>query len=238
MGLRLSRKKRRNIKLSLLYRLSKLCFFLRPISKLKLYLDLEWIFRRLAHEEASRTKIDIQPTNFLLKCIRGSDKILDLGCGEGRLVKEISNTTTQITGVDLDEKRLKIARKENAGKDIYFIRDDILNYVNKITQKDFDAAILSHIIEHLDDPKGFLKILSKKVPNIYIEVPDFESSHLNLFRVALDLDLRYADADHIYEFERSELKNLLEESNLEIIDSDYRFGLIKMWCKSKNFLHK
>lgn len=233
MALKFKRNKKRNLKLSLLYRLSKALFFLKPECRLKFYLDLEWIFWRLAHEETSRIKSDIKTLDFLLRHINGTDKVLDLGCGEGRSIKGISNITTQITGVDLDKKRLKIAQKENDIKNIHFIYNDVMNYVKEIKQNDFDAAILSHIIEHLDNPEELLRILSKKVAKIYIEVPDFESTILNLFRLELDMDLRYADADHIYEFNRDELKKLLDKCNLDIIDSDFRFGLIKMWCRPK-----
>jgi hypothetical protein len=236
MGLKFEKVKKRNLLLSVLYRLSKLFFFLRPVSRLKFFLDLEWIFERLAHEEAIKARIDIRPRDggdFLLKYIKNTDRVLELGCSVGHKIKKISEATRKITGVDRDKKYLSAARREFRDPEINFVCDDVFHYAENIGEKDFDTAILSQIIEHLEDPKKLLTDLSQKVAKIYIEVPDFEKTHLNLYRQALDMNLSYGDSDHIYEFDRSELKDLAESCGLEIFDSDYRFGFIKFWCKRK-----
>ena len=235
MALQFKRNKKRNLTLTILYRLSKLLFFLKPKTKLKLYLTLEWIFLRLAYEESYKTDAKIQPkheNDFLLKYITGTDKVLDLGCANGRIIKRIAETASEITGVDHEKKYLDMAKKEHRRENIRFVCDDIFNYVHSIEQNDFDVAILSQVIEHLENPKGLLEALSKKVGKIYVEVPDYENSFSNLYRAALDMDLKYTDYDHVYEFDRFDLVNLLEGCGLEIIDSNYRFGMIKVWCKS------
>lgn len=50
MGLKLKRNKKRNWLLSILYKINASWFFLTSEKKLRLYLDLAWIFSRLAHE--------------------------------------------------------------------------------------------------------------------------------------------------------------------------------------------
>ena len=52
MFLKFSRKKKRHYLLSFFYKLDRLFPFSKE-RKLKLYLDLEWIFERLAHEKSS-----------------------------------------------------------------------------------------------------------------------------------------------------------------------------------------
>ncbi|KJS07069.1 MAG: hypothetical protein VR77_02320 [Flavobacteriales bacterium BRH_c54] len=52
MGLHLKREKERVLLLSLIYRFSKLLAILKPKTRFNLYLTLEWIFDRLAHEES------------------------------------------------------------------------------------------------------------------------------------------------------------------------------------------
>jgi SAM-dependent methyltransferase len=235
MGLKFQRKKRRNLLASILYRASRFLFFLKAEDKFKLFLDLSWIFSHLAHEHSFKTNIKVNNRfNFLLKYIKNTDKILDMGCGQGRLVTEISRVTVDITGVDFDIKNLEIAKKSNQNNAIRFIYDDIVRYVATIDDNSFDVAILSHILEHLESPEDFLKILRNKVLRLYIEVPDFESTLLNLFRAELKRDLSYEDADHRYEFDRFEMKALLEKSNFEIFDADYRFGFIRIWARARS----
>ena len=236
MGLRFQRKKGRNLTASFLYGIFRLLFFLKPGEKLKLFLNLSWIFTRLAHEQSYKSNVRISNDHrfdFLLKHIKGTDKILDLGCGQGRLITEIRKVTPHITGVDLDKKNLEIAETKNKNGAIRFIHNDIINYITAIHDKGFDVAILSHVIEHLEDPENALRILRNKVARLYIEVPDFESATLNLFRAELKLDLSYEDADHIYEFDRFDIQALLEKSGLEIFDADYRFGCIRVWVRTR-----
>ena len=94
----------------------------------------------------------------------------------------------------------------------------------------FDILILSHILEHLDNPQIFINMFKDYFKFIYIEVPDFEKNYLNLYRKDLNLNLIYSDADHISEFDRDELKSLLNSSHLKILKEDYRFGVQKFWC--------
>lgn len=53
MGLQLKRAKTRNLLLSVIYRMQRLLPFSSE-RRLRLWLDLEWIFDRLAHEESFR----------------------------------------------------------------------------------------------------------------------------------------------------------------------------------------
>jgi hypothetical protein len=52
MGLHLKREKERVFLLSFLYRLSKVLVILKPKTRFNLYLTLEWVFDKLAHEES------------------------------------------------------------------------------------------------------------------------------------------------------------------------------------------
>jgi SAM-dependent methyltransferase len=53
---------------------------------------------------------DIRP---FLKHIKVGDRLLDVGCGNGRLFRELKNKKIDYLGVDFSEELLKIAKKEN-----------------------------------------------------------------------------------------------------------------------------
>jgi hypothetical protein len=36
----------------------------------------------------------------------------------------------------------------------------------------------------------------------------------------------------VWEFDRQELFEILKKCNLKIIDCEFRFGVIKIWCES------
>lgn len=235
MGLRLSRKKQRNLKLSLAYKIGRII----PLSqnrKLKLYLDLAWIFSRLAHEQTfkSTIKLDYDPKrDFLLNHLGKNSMVFDIGCGQGFVIERIITKTTNIVGIDYQKESIEIA-KSKFGNQVELICDDLYNYLKIIRKDQFDVVILSHIIEHLEDVEDFLSEIQPIAKYFYVEVPDHEATHLNAFREKTGTDLVYTDADHIHEFDRNGLIEILNTAGFEILDSEYLGGVIKFWCKSKS----
>ena len=99
-------------------------------------------------------------------------------------------------------------------------------------QERFDIIILSHILEHIEEPQAFLSSLSGKARFFYIEVPDFEATHLNMYRQAVGTDLIYTDRDHVSEFDREEMEEIIHVSQLTIVETEFHFGVMKYWCSS------
>jgi len=89
---------------------------------------------------------------FALKLPRGS-RILDMGCGSGvnaALMEEQGHT---VTGVDLSDSMLEIARRRCPGQT--FIQSSVLSLITSPDKYDlkipFDGLCLSFLIVHLND---------------------------------------------------------------------------------------
>ena len=91
----------------------------------------------------------------------GAARVLDLGCGEGRLIRRLipERGITQITGVDPSARVLEIARRrlhlDNAGE---AKQDRVQLQIGSLTYDDrrwrgYDAAALVEVIEHIDPPR-------------------------------------------------------------------------------------
>ena len=124
------------------------------------------------------------------------------------------------------------AKKNNSNNNIEYIVSDIFDYLKK-TKNNFGILILSHVLEHLDNPSNFLKKIKNRFTKIYIEIPDNDSDQTNHTRNQLKIDTLYNDADHISEFTRNTFENLLQNNKLQIIKKDYKFGVMKYWVKNK-----
>lgn len=236
MGLRFERKKPRNLLLSLIYRTQKLL----PLStekKFRLFLDLEWIFDRLAHETSFKYfntlnhPLRIQTRKFLLSRIQPDHIILDLGCHHGDISYYIAEKAGEVIGVDHNPDAIATANKKYQRKNLTFIQGDAFEYLSGNSKK-FDVLILSHILEHLDEPEAFLKKFKVFFKNIFIEVPDFDRYYLNHYRKELGVKLSYSDDDHISEFDRDDLFSLLQNCGIEVIQSEFRHGVQRYWCKA------
>ena len=237
MSIKLKRSKKRHFLLSLIYKLDKLLPISNP-ARMRLYLDLEWIFERLSHERSFKAfprnahPVRSISTSFLEKYLSKEHEVLDLGCNTGELTFLISKHVNRITGIDNNCEFVAKANELYSGERIDFICSDALKYLEGNKQR-FNVLILSHILEHLDQPTELLTSYKKYFEYIYVEVPDFERTHLNLYRRELGSTLIYSDADHIWEFDRSDILTLLASCGLWVLDSEYRLGVQKYWCSTR-----
>lgn len=238
MGVRLSRNKRRNWTLTLIYRASKLLPITKA-SKFKLFLNLEWIFERLSHEASFKHySTESHPVrkytiDFITEKLKAEDSVLDLGCNAGHLTFEIAKKAKMVVGIDFDKGAIETAKAKNKLENLTFINAEAESFLKRSNQT-FDVLILSHIIEHIDNPEQFLMNFRNYFKYIYIEVPDFDKSYMNHYRKDLECDLIYTDTDHVSEFDRVEIKNMLEQCGFGILESEYRFGVQRYWCKRKD----
>lgn len=237
MGVQINRKKKKTFWLSFFYHFQKIW----PMSKkqkFKLFLQWEWIFDRLAHEMSfSNYKVDDHPFRkysfrFIIENLPPNSRILDLGSNNGDISFHLSKHAQSVVGVDHNPILYNLATKIHKAHNLEFIQSDAVEYLNKKT-KDFDVLILSHILEHLDDREEFLNKFKVFFKFIYIEVPDFDKTFLNHYRKDLNDELIYTDDDHVIEFDRFELEALLKKCGLKIVASEYRFGIQKIWCETK-----
>ena len=237
MGVKLKREKSRNFWLSLLYRIHRIL----PISvekKLSLYLDMEWIFDRLAHETSFKVfsekehPIRIHTIEYLQTKISAEHKVLDLGCKYGEITYAISEMAHEVIGIDYSATSIQIAKDKHKNDNLTFVVADAIDYL-KAAENKFDVLVMSHILEHIDDPEKFLSDFVPFFKFVYIELPDFNKTYLNEYRKLTKQKLIYTDTDHVSEFDRHELKAVIDSAGLKIEEAEYAFGIQKVWCKNK-----
>jgi SAM-dependent methyltransferase len=165
--------------------------------------------------------------NFLSSYLERQHNVLDLGCARGEITWIVAEYVEKVVGIDHTKELIEIAIRDNFRPNITYIVGDALEYLQK--EQNFDVLILSHILEHIDNPKKFLLDFNKYFKYIYIEVPDFDRSFLNIYRVDQKRELVWTDLDHVSEFDRQDLKDILNECNLLVISAEYRYGIQRYW---------
>lgn len=78
-------------------------------------------------------------------------RVLDVGSGNGEMLKDLRRFGWEAHGVDFDEKAVKSAR-QNYGLDVRLGTLEEQGY----PENAFDAVIVSHVIEHVHDPVALL----------------------------------------------------------------------------------
>ena len=148
---------------------------------------------------------------------KNQGKILDIGCGDGSLIKYLKYEGWEAYGLDFQEVSSRYAR-ENLNLNVFTGKLEEVEFDEEF----FDIIILFHVLEHLDDPSSVLKkakLLLKKDGYLLIEVPNFNSFESKLFRskwVGISAPL------HLYHFNTKSLKSMLEKCGYKTIDIKFR----------------
>ncbi|MDH6224291.1 3' terminal RNA ribose 2'-O-methyltransferase Hen1 [Streptomyces sp. MJP52] len=92
---------------------------------------------------------------------RRAARVLDLGCGEGHLVRELLKDTrySEVVGVDVSVRALAVASRrlrlermgERQASRVRLLQGSLVYTDSRL--KGYDAAVLSEVIEHLDLPR-------------------------------------------------------------------------------------
>lgn len=79
-------------------------------------------------------------------------KVLDVGCGAGRMIKFLKNAGAEVTGVDISEEMLKIVRKKFPDVEAVKASAEKLPFGKNDENDDwqFDIVIATFVVVHLE----------------------------------------------------------------------------------------
>jgi ubiquinone/menaquinone biosynthesis C-methylase UbiE len=111
----------------------------------------------LIAEEFSRTRQNLWSELFTIfqDYIKDGDKVLDVGCGNGRLLDLFGQKRMEYTGIDNAERQLKEAQKKYP--DRKFLVADVLDL--PFLDNSFDKIFLIAVLHHLPDKERRQKAL-------------------------------------------------------------------------------
>lgn len=143
--------------------------------------------------------------------------MLELGCGVGAVIKECQRRSLAMKymGVDYAPEAIDYIRNHSEG--IETIQGDITDSDFYIDDT-FDVVILSHVLEHLENPSDFLRVVKKSLKFSYavIEVPleDLIASRIK----SVLRDKAANKAGHVQFFTSRTFENLLSSNGFKIVD--------------------
>jgi ubiquinone/menaquinone biosynthesis C-methylase UbiE len=164
----------------------------------------------------------IKLINRLLK-IKKEDIILDLGCGSGNILIDLSKKVKIAYGADISSNALnfisKRIEKENI-KNIKLVKIESqeLPFENSF----FDKIIATELIEHLEDPSYLIKEcfrILKLNGLLILTTPNYHSFWpiLEYLSDLFHLTPKMKDEQHVSKFNKKSLKNLLLNNKFKIV---------------------
>ena len=155
-------------------------------------------------------------------------KILDIGSATGLLLRYFKDLKMQELGIEVCKESAEFAKKNF---DVNVINDTLENA--KLPDNYFDIIHFSHLIEHLKDPKEFLKEVRRiLIPggSIIVTTPRLDSPAFYLYTK----DWRSAIPDHLVLFTKKTLIKILKEVGFEPYFQE-SWGFIPVGFKLKKF---
>jgi 3' terminal RNA ribose 2'-O-methyltransferase Hen1 len=145
----------------------------------------------------------------------GAKRVLDLGCGEGRLLRELlkNKAFSEIVGMDVSHRALDIASQKLRLKDLPRMQSARIRLIHgSLTYRDkrladYDAATVVEVIEHQDPPRlaAFERVLFEfaRPQTVVVTTPNVE---YNVKFETLPAG-RMRHKDHRFEWARPEFQS-------------------------------
>ena len=140
-------------------------------------------------------------------------KILDIGCGTGQLIKEISDHYNKVNylGIDVAENMIDVAKKNNKGKNVKFKTSSIESFESN---DKYDIIICTHAFPYFPNKQEMIKkmagLCNKKGQVIIVNssTNSLKDLIINFFLKATTSKAKYLSID--------EMKKLFKSAKLKV----------------------
>jgi SAM-dependent methyltransferase len=193
--------------------------------------EAEWLERTAGNKADS---IEILLRKHGIKC----RTLLELGCGTGSVIRECQRRglAERFIAIDYSSAAIEYLNEHSSGIDTYVA--DVTSDTFKLPEA-VDVIVLSHVIEHLEQPTPFLESLQHiDFRYLIAEVP-LDDLLMGRLSALGKKDRTQNSAGHVQFFTASTFRNLLRAGGLEkvgdrryvqLLDSD----TIRFVCKKNN----
>ena len=156
-------------------------------------------------------------------------RVLDVGCNAGYGLIPFKRRGSEVWGIERNQETAAYARSQHG----LALVTDLQSLPAGLK---FDVILLSHIVEHIPDPVGFLSALAERLSNggvIFVKVPNYGSRLVR--HIIRDRWSGFLPRQHIWYFDRHSLPFLLGLASFETVRMSSRGHLgvrSQTWLKT------
>ncbi len=218
---------------------------------LKILNDVRESYNKIAEDFSRTRKSAWEEFRPLVEYAKSGDKILDLGCGNGRLVELFKGKPIEYFGIDNSEKLIEIARQKFPGQEFEIFDGLKVPFEDNFFDKIYCIAVFHHIPgkavrrEFLNETKRALKTGGKLILSVWY-LWQKDTFWRLLFKFTLKKLVGKSELDffdimepwgkiserYFHNFRKRELKRLVEKCGFETEN----FFVLKRGPNNKNLV--
>lgn len=152
--------------------------------------------------------------------LKKNAQVLDVGCGAGFLSNHLALAGCEVTGIDLSQSSLAVAKKYDRTQTVRYLHADA--YALPFERESFDAVCAMDILEHVEDPTLLIREAARVLrPGGLFFFHTFNRNALSYLVVIKGVDWFMKNAPknmHVYSLfiTPTELSALCEKESLRI----------------------
>ncbi len=174
----------------------------------KIYSDLSKNYNKLVKNRGKYTAYKKMSLLIIKELKLKNAKILDLGCGTGLSSLEFFNKKYEVTGIDFTPEMIKESKKLSFKK---LICQDLETPL-KVKDKEFDAVVLTGVMEFIKNPLSLFKEINKKLKSG------------SIFAITIPKKFpKYSKAPY-KNYYKKEIEPVFKKAGFKIIECKYFFG--------------
>lgn len=151
---------------------------------------------------------------YILDRVRPGDRVLDVGCSNSAYAQDMAAIARQVTCIDIKPEAVEACRAQNTQPNV---RYEVCDVTTELPDGEFDVAVCSHVLEHLDDPVAVLRTLAASVPRLVVKVPLDDSTWQKVVKRDIGMFWMATD-DHRREYTKEMLTEQLVEGGWRVQD--------------------
>lgn len=139
---------------------------------------------------------------------RPPPNVADVGCGDAAVAKALHEASffSAYAGFEVSTSGIEQAKSRNIpGSNFVVFDGDRL----PVKERTYDLVLLSHVLEHVDEPRRLLRECARVGDRVFVEVP----LELNL---RTPRDFRWTETGHVNLYNRKVLRHVVQSSGLEV----------------------
>jgi SAM-dependent methyltransferase len=135
--------------------------------------------------------------------------VVDIGCGDGAIAAELARFgfIQRLVGFDVSDSGVAIAKSRNI-PDATFATYDGRRL--PLDDQAYDLALLSHVVEHVEEPRVLLREAGRVARWLVVEVPLERNAKLRG-------DFRWTDTGHINFYDPVLIRQLIQSCGLSVV---------------------